>query len=86
MKLKAVNGNVLVKVKKNVSNALFSEANTRKDIQYAEVVSATEGSKLKVGDIVCFNPRALTTIPVEDELMGALNEGDIRFIVEDGNA
>jgi co-chaperonin GroES (HSP10) len=83
MNLKAINGNILVAPKKNVAGKVFTEADARKDIQFGVVESVSEGSQLKVGDTVCYNPRSLTNITVDGELKGALSEGDIRFIAND---
>lgn len=78
--MEALNGNVLVDPIKDQAVELFSESDSRKDLQYAKVLIVEEGSKLEVGDVVIFNPRSLTNIVVKGELKGALHESNIMFI------
>ena len=89
MKLKPLNGNVLVEPLRNQTEKIFAESDSRKDLQYALVralppdpiiLMVTEDKVeviLKVGDKVVYNPRSLTVIVVKDEALGMVHERNL---------
>lgn len=77
-----LNGNILVEVKHDQVKEIFSDADSKKDLQYAEVIATSEGSLLNIGDLIIYNPRALNKINIKDVgLRGILNEGNVIAIM-----
>ena len=76
-----LNGNVLVTSVKDQVKSVFSQEDSRKDLQYAKVEAVSKGSKLRVGDIIVYNPRNLTDIVYKGKLKGIVHEGNIIAIL-----
>lgn len=76
-----LNGNVLVIVLRNQTEEVFSEADSKKDLQYAKVEKVAEGSKLEIGSKIVYNPRNLNNIVADGELKGFVHETQIIAIV-----
>lgn len=93
--MKPLNGNVLVTPIKDQVKSVFSEGDSRRDLQYAKVDAITKKkfsiidmiinlflrSKLKVGDTIIYNPRNLTNIVYKGKLKGIVHEGNIIAIL-----
>lgn len=81
LKFKPLNENVLAKPKRDVVKSAFQDADTRKDLQYAEVMAVCEGSKINIGDTIVYNPRNITNIEFEGDVYVVLFERNIVAIV-----
>ncbi|KKL61084.1 hypothetical protein LCGC14_2198870 [marine sediment metagenome] len=91
-----LNGNVLVTPMKDQVKGVFTQSDSRRDLQYAKVDEVTERKitllkrilefffskpTLKVGDTIIYNPRNLTNIVYKGKLKGIVHEGNIIAIL-----
>ena len=76
-----LNGNVLVTPIKDQVKSVFSEGDSRRDLQYAKVDAVSEGSLLETGKTIIYNPRNLTDIVYKGKLKGIVHEGNIIAIL-----
>lgn len=86
--MKPLNGNILVKPIRNQTEAVFSESDSRKDLQYASVIKLppepiilSEGKTLAIGDEIVYNPRQLTTIVYEQNVYGMIHYQNLLAVV-----
>ena len=77
-----LNGHVLVDPIVDQVKSVFSNPDSKKDLQYAKVLAVAEGSLLKVNDTIVYNPRSLNAINLEGVgLKGFVHEGIIIAIL-----
>ena len=83
-----LNGNILVEPKRNQTEAIFKEDDSRKDLQYAivrelppEPIDLGNGKQLKLEDVVVYNPRNITMIIVEGKPLGMVHYLTLHAVV-----
>ncbi len=76
-----LNGNVLVTTLRDQVKSVFSEGDSKRDLQYAKVDAVSEGSTVELGSTIVYNPRNLTNIVYKGKLKGIVHEGNIIAIL-----
>ncbi len=76
-----LNGNVLVTTLRDQVKSVFSEGDSRRDLQYAKVDAVSKGSAVELGSTIIYNPRNLTNIVYKGKLKGIVHEGNIIAIL-----
>lgn len=92
MKIKPLNGFILVSPRRNQTEKVFKEDDSRRDLQYADVVALpyeeiilrNEGNKkeiLKLNDIVVYNPRTMTAIVHDNKVYGMVHNENLLAVL-----
>jgi len=74
---KPKNGNVLFDPNTNIQKSVFQESDNRRDCQFGIVLAVCEGSELKKGDTLVYNPRNITSIEFEGKVYKVVHENNI---------
>jgi len=79
MAFKPLNGNVLLEPIKN--QAVFKDADSRRDLQFATAKAVCDDSILEVDQKIVYNPRNITSIEYEGKLYLVIHENNIIALV-----
>jgi len=82
--IKPLNGNILVMPRRNQTEKIFQEDDSRRDLQYAivkalppeEIIVVDEKgdpAPLQIEDMVVYNPRNMTKIVYGDDVYGVVH-------------
>ena len=79
MAFKPLNGNVLLEPIRN--QAVFKDADSVRDLQFAIVRAICDGSVLEIEQKIVYNPRNVTTVQYKGNVYNVIHENNIIGLV-----